>query len=187
MNPIKETHDGAGCESLKPMNHVEPRPKQETPATMVAEMMENIRGQFYGDAGAKRWKQEYAYIKKHVVLWPATWLDNKGVTLPVDVYQKEILDKLLEVKQHCAQEQFKYFPAYLQKCIKDHFRHNGDAIYERAKTFRTAVDGALDQLATVRPADPVATMAAAQRVLEVKRKHNQAERSAAKQQGDLFA
>jgi hypothetical protein len=169
------------------MNHVEPRPKQETPDAMVAELMKNIRDQFYGDAGAKRYKQEHAFLLKRVVLYPAKWLNSKGVTLPVDEYQRLVLEKLQDVKRNGRQAKFKYFPAYLESCFKDHLKHNGDTIYERAKTFRSAVDGAMDQLAAVRPADHVATLAAAERVLQVNRKHNQAERSAAKQQGDLFA
>lgn len=161
--------------------HVEDRPRQETPGQMVAELMEMIRGQFYGDAGAKTWLQEQGYIKRNVVLWPAKWLANKGVTLPPQRYRAILLDKLQDIKRHCEQAEFKYLPAYIERCVKDHFRHNGEAIYEEGKAFRGTLERVVGKLSAAPQADPIAALAAAASVLKAKRKKTSAKPAAQKE------
>ena len=47
---------------------IEPRPKQETPAEMVEELMQMIRGQFYHELPDSKWFSDRAFMKKNVVL-----------------------------------------------------------------------------------------------------------------------
>ncbi len=143
---------------------------QETPAEMVDELMAMIRGQFYGDAGAKTWFQEQSYIKRHVVLWPARWLMNRGVTLPPKRYKAILIEKLIDVRRHCEQAEFKYLPAYIAQCVKDHFRHHGESIYEEAKAFRGTLERVVGKLNAAPAADPIAALAAAAGVLAAKKR-----------------
>lgn len=145
--------------------YVEPRAAQQTPAQMVESMMLLIHGQFYGDANAHTWCRDRNYIKTEVVLWPATWLKKRGMTVPASTYERLLVEKINDVKRNCAQAEFTYFPAYLAKCIKDHFQFHADELNEQAKSVRGPVAALLGGLKPGRSPDLVDALVAARDVL----------------------
>ena len=148
----------------RPKLPVEPRAQQQTPAAMVASLMQVIHGQFYGDAGARTWPRDQHYIRREVVLWPASWLKSRGLTMTPSTYETMFLDKLNDVKRNCAQAHFDYFPAYLAKCIRDHFKHNEERIHNQCKAVSGGVAALLSRMQPGEP-DLVDALTAARDVL----------------------
>lgn len=148
----------------------DPRPRQETPAEIVGELLGVIRGQFYGDTEARRWFQDQHFIKRNVVLWPAAWLDKRGVTLAPERYRALLLEIFQGVKRHGETGAVRYWPGYLMKCVQEHFRHNEDAIYDEAKAVRTQVESAMRAIQRGRDAtpasDPIRVLAQTRAVLQ---------------------
>lgn len=143
------------------------RPKQQLPGEIVSDLMAAIRGPFYGDATPKQWAQDYHFIRDRVVLWPATWLDKRGVTLKPERYKAIILEVLQEIKHHGNTGQIGYWPAYLAKCVQERFKHQSEAIYEEGKNLRAQLENVITGLGSSRPheIDPIRAMAEARRDL----------------------
>ena len=160
-----------------------PRPRQQLPAEIVADLMQAIRGPFYGDATPKQWAQDYHFIRDRVVLWPATWLDKRGVTLKPERYKAIILEVLQEIKHHGNTGQIGYWPAYLAKCVQERFKHRAEEIYEEGKNLRAQMENVLTGLAaSANPpeVDPIRAMAEARRDL-LKAKQTRRAKTPAKQ------
>jgi hypothetical protein len=155
---------------MKAQNRPSPpdRPKQDLPGEIVADLLSAIRGQFYGET--KQFFQDRAFLLRNVVLWPAKWLNQRGVTLPPARYKAILLDVFTGIKQHGQTGAVKYWPGYLMKCVQDHFIHHGEEYYEEGKSLRTSTERALLAAAmagkthTVAP-DPVQSLAQAQRLV----------------------
>lgn len=143
----------------------EPRQEQETPAEMVDTLMAMVRGQFYGDSHPREWLRDQHFIKREIILWPAKWLKERGMVMDPVRYKGLIVEKLQDVKRNCAQAKFTYFPGYLARCIKDHFHHNEDSIYEDCKALRGQVSAVLGKLRPNQGPDLVDTLVAARDVL----------------------
>ncbi len=148
------------------------RPAQQVPSDIVRSLLAVIRNQFYPDAAlggvaAKQWFQDQQFIRIRVVLWPATWLNQRGVTLEPARYQQILLDIFQDIKRHGATGAVKYWPGYLAKCVQDHFAHHEDEIYAEGKALRTQLERAIATAAaaTSRQPDPVERLAAAHQVL----------------------
>lgn len=140
--------------------------KPSIPSEIVSDLMSAIRARFYPEAAAKKWAQDYHFIKDRVILWPATWLDKRGVTLKPERYQQIILEVLAEIKQHGDTGNIGYWPAYLAKCVQERFKHQSDAIYEEGKALRTQLENALTIAGGARSEiDPIRAMAEARRDL----------------------
>jgi hypothetical protein len=146
-----------------------PRPEQETPATMVADLLQMIRGQFYGDLPTEQWFKDRAFMTKNVVLWPATWLNERGLTLAPSRYQQILVEKINDAKRNATAAIYRP-TGYLMKCVQDHFRHHEDELHDEAKAFTASVERAVGQLSAAPAADPVAAMATAAEVLQPKRR-----------------
>ena len=139
------------------------RPKQEVPAQLISQLMAVIKNQFFPDISGKDWGQQYTFIKREVVTWPAAWLNSRGVTLPPARYQQILLGVLNDVKIHGHTAAVRYWPGYLKKVMQDHFKHHGDEYYQEGKSIRSLTERSLmaftrAQEAT-KEADPVATLA----------------------------
>ncbi|HEX7861819.1 MAG TPA: hypothetical protein VF773_15905 [Verrucomicrobiae bacterium] len=145
----------------------QPRPKQQLPAEIVADVQSAIRNQFYGDA-LDRWPKDQHFIKREFTLYFASWLDKRGVSLPPHQYKQILLERLNEIKVHGNTRAIKYWPGYLKHVLQEHLKHHGEEIYEQAKSLRTLAENTLLSLgkaATDGSPDPVAAMAAARRDL----------------------
>lgn len=155
------------------------RPAQILPSEIVDSLLACIGEMFYPNrkdtpGERKRWAIDQHWYRQRVITWAARWLDSKALTLPPDRFKKLILDKLSDIKRHTAVE-VENWPRYILKCFQDHFRHNGEAIYNEAKAFRYQLDAAMDQAraaGSARPEglDPIRVLALAHQVNKPRKK-----------------
>ena len=104
-----------------------------------------------------------------VVLWPATYLEERGVSLPGDRLKTIFINAIILALQQGNTGGILYRPAYLGKVIQSHFKIHWDEIYQEAKSARSLADHALlmaGRLPSPPAADPTRDMAAAARLLK---------------------
>lgn len=137
------------------------RRPQPTPEAMVTALLNLIETKFYKGFPVN-FAKDKSRLLQMVVLWPATWLNERGVTLPTDAYSKVLRDIIIQAAAHFDGPRVKYLPAWLGRSVEAHFEHHGDEIYERAKTQRDLTEGAIafakGQIGE-RPGDPVRDLA----------------------------
>ena len=141
--------------------------KQPTPDDIVSSLMALIRGQFCGDMDSKEWGQHSHFIKKNVVLWPAHFVCNvKGFTLPAERYEAIMRGIFDEIKAHGTQDNVRFWPGYLMKCVQDHWKFHWEEYYAEAKSIHNLATTALMRLGQVRQEDrTVEALALARRAL----------------------
>lgn len=152
--------------------------QEQTPAELVAELLAVVRRQFYPDSlvddarAKKRWFQEQHLIRSWVVLWPAKWLDERGVWLPPEKYRQALLDIFDEVKRHGDTGAVKNWPRYLASCVQSRFGIRAEEFLEEGKVARAIVEKVALGLTAPRRADDarrgadlVKTLAAAKAAL----------------------
>jgi hypothetical protein len=132
---------------------VHPRLHQEITGEIVSDLLGVIRGQFYGDASPKKWFQDRPFLLRNVVLWPASWLNKRGVSLKPERYKAIILECIADIKHHGATGVVQFWPGYLMHCVQEHFKHHGDEIYKEGKSLRTLSERAM--MAFIRASEPV--------------------------------
>jgi hypothetical protein len=77
----------------------------------------------------------------YALTWPATWLDERGLTCSPQRYRTLIEDRLLAIAAHGNPAAYgAYFPTYLLKCLQDFFDRHGDELYAEFKHIRNAID-----------------------------------------------
>lgn len=77
----------------------------------------------------------------HAITWPATWLDERGLTCAPPRYRKLIDDRLQAIAAHGDPARYGgYFPSYLLKCLQDWFDRHGEELYSELKHIRNALD-----------------------------------------------
>ena len=77
----------------------------------------------------------------HAVTWPATWLDQRGLTCSPQRYQTLMEERLQAIAAHGDPAAYgDYFPAYLLKCLQDWFDRHGEDLYCELKHIRNALD-----------------------------------------------
>jgi len=151
------------------------RPKQDLPRQIVDAILYFIGHHFYPDrtstaAARKLWAQDRHFYRRHLITWAAAWLDQRGVTLKPERFQKLICDKLLDAKLHLSAGA-RNWPRYLTHCIQDHFHHHGEAIYNEAKALRAQVENTLGKLpAPGLDPDPIRVLAMAHALTKPKPK-----------------
>lgn len=165
-------------------------PKQELSGEVIAKMMRLIRGQFCGDLSDKQWAQDFNWIRKNVVLWPAHYICNvRKFTLPPERYE-EIMRQIFDgIKAKGNTAAVRYWPGYLMKCVQDHWKHNWERYYEEAKAVRNLALHTVANLGKVTAEDKtIDVMAKAQRALVATRKSGQyqVKKTADKQQLTMF-
>lgn len=124
-----------------------PNPREEqTPAELVAELMGVVRRQFYPDSlvedrlAQKRWFQDSHLIKSWVVLWPAAWLDERGVWLAPERYRGALLGIFDEIKRHGDTGAVQSWPRYLAACVQSRFKIRAEELLEEGKAARDVVE-----------------------------------------------
>lgn len=147
------------------------RPSQDVPAEIIGDLMAAIRNQFYADAPAKSWFQDQKFILRNVVLWPAAWLNRRGVSLPAPRYKEIVLEVFNGVKTHGQTAAVKYWPGYLMKCVQEHFRVHGEDYYDEGKSLRVSLERALLTASRAPQApDPISRLAEARRLIQPARR-----------------
>lgn len=101
------------------------------------------------------------------MLYPASWLNERAVTLPGDRYRAIMSGILIDAAAHLAQSKVTYLPAYLRQVVQSHWRIHGEAYYEEAKSMRNLVEHAVIIAGKNRVAapDPVRELAQAASLL----------------------
>jgi hypothetical protein len=143
----------------------EPRPRQTVAVEIRNDLLNVIRNQFYGDAPAKQFHQDKRFLLNNVILWPAGYLDRRGVTLPPERYKAILLDVFNGIKQHGQTGAVQYWPGYLMHCVQTHFRIHGEEYYEEGKSLRVSLDKIVKKAGSIPAADPIRVMAEARRDL----------------------
>lgn len=152
------------------------RPKQQTPKELTDTLLDFLRRKFYmpeeatpdqRKAAAVAFAKDRKRLLSWVVLWPASWLNQRGVTLPADKYRERFFKVFLEAKANAA-DKIKYRPAWLRMVVQSHFEHHGEEIYDQAKAIRQLVEHIVLRAgnAPTRPEpDPTDDMARARAIL----------------------
>lgn len=149
-----------------------PRPKQQTGEELQGALLAFIQGKFYGTDQAERdtYARDRRRIREWVVLWPATWLNERGVTFPPERYREILTGILMDALRYGNTERIAYRPAWLGRVVQTHFKIQEEAIYNEAKALRTTMELTLSTLAVVashsRPRDVVGDLAAAAALLK---------------------
>lgn len=108
-------------------------------ATAAAELLQSIRLRFYAQRSADYHRDRRGLL--HAVTWPATWLDERGLTCSPQRYQTLIDQRLHAITAHGDPLRYGgYFPSYLLKCLQDWFDRHGDDLYSELKHIRNALD-----------------------------------------------
>jgi len=147
--------------------------RQPTPIELTNSLLDFLRRKFYTDPENQKlaYKAFYAdrtHLLKWVVLWPASWLNGKGVTIHGDAYREIFFKVFLNAVAHQT-DKIKYRPAWLRQVIQSHFKIHGEEYYEEAKKTRALADHVLMSLHAVKQpvADPVKELAEARAILAV--------------------
>jgi hypothetical protein len=152
-----------------PRAKADPRPRQETSAELVNDLLQAIRSGFYADA-EKRFFQDRAFLLRNVVLWPAQWLNQRGVWLEPARYKAIVLEVLTTVKRHGDTGAVQFVPGYLMHCVQQHFKHQEEAIYEEARAMRTLCERALFAAGRAVPVEnPNTALLEARRLITIRR------------------
>lgn len=75
------------------------------------------------------------------ITWPAKWMQKHNLQCSEKQYTDIIIEILKNITKHGDLTRARqYFPAYLFKCIQDHFHHNFDHLYDQLKHISCAID-----------------------------------------------
>lgn len=142
--------------------------QQTTSKDLTDDLLALVQRHLYpGEAVA--FNKDKKQLLQWAILWPATHLNDYGVTLPPERYKQLFLDILLRALQQGNTGNLKYRPAWLAKCIQSHFKIHWDEIYAEAKSARSLAEQALamaGKIPVAKPADPVHEMALAARLVK---------------------
>lgn len=123
-----------------------PNPRgEQTPAELVAELLGVVRSQFYPDSltsdkgSQKKWHQDTRLLKEFVILWPAGWLDERGLWLAPERYKGALLSIFDEIKRHGDTGGVKSWPHYLGTCVQRRFAMRAEEFLEEGKAAREIV------------------------------------------------
>lgn len=158
----------------------------DAPDAMVDRLLGLVWETFYKGQDGRKWLQEQRPLIR-VLTWPAVWLNERGVGMPVADYEAKLREIIATIARHGNRAEIRHVPAYLGDCIRAHFQHHGDEIYEARKHVRNALDMALLKGLPARPAmpDAVPSLVAAHAVLATARRPSKPARTDASQ-GTLF-
>jgi len=145
-----------------PAPPIEPRAKHRTGAEVQERLLDFVRSKFYPGEGAwVAFQKDRPRLRKWVLLWPASWLRERGWSLPSERYESLLTGVFLAALRHGETDAIGYMPAYLRQVVQSHFRIHEEAIGNEAKTLaRSTVMASplalLERLAkTGLPATPV--------------------------------
>ena len=139
---------------------------------MVDELLRFVESKFY-EGDPISFVKDRRRLLQWVILRPAQWLDDRGVTISTEAYRQILVDKILMTAvRHGDTGNIRYRPAWLAKAVESHLDHHGEEYYESAKAIRAVVEHTLlvaGRLAQAK-SDPIRELATARRLLAVKKK-----------------
>jgi hypothetical protein len=143
------------------------RLKQPCPKELTDTLLSFLKRKFYTEQdGEKHFQQDRSRLLAWVVLWPASWLNSKGVTLHGDAYREIFFKVMFQADAHRS-ERIQYRPAWLKMVLQSHFRIHGEEYLAEGKNLRNITDHLLLVAGQARQpqADPVRQMADARQIL----------------------
>lgn len=141
------------------------------PDEAIARLMAKINATFYARADARAWLVDQKALTL-ALTWPATWLNQRAIGLPLDRYEAILRDILTDIRTHGDVASIRHFPTYLLRCVKLWFQHNGEELYEERKRMRNALDLRFLRGLPAQPAptvDAIDVLAQAHRMLASRR------------------
>ena len=100
-------------------------------------LLDQIKAQYYDNKQPEKRFYQDRKMLLYALTWPAKWLDQHGLPITPQAYQKLITQRLQAIQTHGQEEEdFRYFPRYLLKCIQDWLAHHGDQLYQELKHVR---------------------------------------------------
>lgn len=162
------------------------RLKQPVSTELRDSCLNILRSKFYIGDDQSFYKDRQDLLRD-VVLWPASWLNSRGVTIHGEEYRQLFVKIFIEAAAH-VQSKVRYRPAYLRHVIQEHFRHHGEDLYDSAKATRNLVEGTMLLIGktTSIQADPVRELAAARDILTGRKPKKCASKQPVKSQLTLF-
>lgn len=152
---------------MKPRRPESPaRQRQQTSQEVRDALLELVQRKWYSEDWIG-FQKEQKDLLRWVILWPATWLTARGVSIPQEKYRQIVSQVLIDAAAF-QRGKIKYRPAYLKHVLQSHFAHHGDEIYTAAKAARSVAEHALavlGKLPVQTPDRTVAELAAASRLL----------------------
>jgi hypothetical protein len=142
--------------------------KQITSHELTDELLGFVRRKFY-EGDAVGFNKDKRRLLLWVVLWPSTYLDERGVTLPPERYKEIFISVMILALQQGNTGNIIYRPAWLGRVVQSHFKIHWDEIYQEAKSARKLAEHALTiagRLPVSKSPDPVAEMALAASLLK---------------------
>lgn len=114
-------------------------PNADPFATALDELLHTLNQRFYARRPADYHRDRQRLL--HALTWPATWLDQRGLTCSPHRYRALIDERLRAIGAHGDPAHYRaYFPSYLLKCLQDWFDLHGDDLYCELKHIRNALD-----------------------------------------------
>jgi hypothetical protein len=155
-----------------------PERRQIVTDELVGKCLAFLQNKFY-QGKDRAFSKDRKRLLDWVVLWPATWLDERAVTISLDEYYKIFMTVFMDSVRFGDLENIEYAPAWLAQVIQSHFGIHGEDYYQAAKSVRTLTENALlfakKNPATVQP-DPIRELASARRLLRPKKLNRKIER-----------
>lgn len=130
---------------------------ENLPSGMVFELAGLLRSQFGIDDG-----QFYRGLRliKRAICYPAAQLHRAGCSLAPERYRERLLDGVVQViKGHGDTGNVRYWPAYLLKCVQEHWRHQGHLWLAEARSLDRHTSAALADARAALAADPIPVLA----------------------------
>lgn len=156
----------------------------DAPAAMIERLLSHVFRIFYAGQNGKRWLQDQRPLMQ-VLTWPAVWLNERAIGLPAADYEAKMLEILRTIEAHGKTREIKLVPAYLGDCVRKHFVHHGDELYEARKHLRNAIDLSALKHAPRREPDAVPVLLQVRAVLGTAKKRGKG-RPEDGLQGSLF-
>lgn len=120
-------------------DHEPDSPTADPLATALDELLHTLRLRFYARRPADYHRDRSRLL--HALTWPATWLDERGLTCSPQRYRALLDERLYAIGAHGDAVRYSaYFPSYLLKCLQDWFARHGDDLYCELKHIRNALD-----------------------------------------------
>lgn len=111
-------------------------------------MIDDVRDRFYAEAEPRTFYAQRRQLVR-ALTWPAIWWRRRGFRTEItpENYRRVITSVLDGIGKHGDAAKIKsgtmgasgFFPAYLLKCIQDHYQYHGESLYETAKPLRDTV------------------------------------------------
>lgn len=134
-------------------------------------LLAHIRKHFYAPATSNPHYHRDRKMLLYTLTWPAQWMDQRGLPVPSQTYEKLLTERLDAIAKHGNPQHYEaHFPRYLLKCLQDWFAWHGDDLYDELKHIRNqlySIDALLREQPSQNTEDIIPSIAAAHAILAV--------------------